>query len=252
MFKPLQALVTAVLFVSAFPVGASEHKPVIGGTLIFGRGGDSVGLDPAHEEDGESFKVCENIYDTLVQYQDESTEVEPALAESWESSEDALTWTFHLRKGVEFHDGTDFNADAVLFSLNRQHDPNHPFHNVGGTPIYWSYTGLADIVEKIVALDNYTVQITLNQPYAPFIATLAMGPFAIVSPSAVKKWGEDYTNHPVGTGAFKFVRWDRGDKVVLEVNKDYWAGAPIWTASFSGPFRTTPCGSSNCRTAASM
>ena len=174
----------------------------------------------------ESFKVCENIYDTLVQYQDESTEVEPALAESWKSSDDGLTWTFHLRVGVKFHDGTTFNADAVLFSLNRQHDPSHPFHKVGGTPIYWSDTGLADIVEKIVALDDYTVQIVLNHPYAPFIATLAMGPFAIVSPSAVKKWGEDFTNHPVGTGAFKFVRWDRGDKVVLEVNTDYWGGRP--------------------------
>ena len=199
MYRRLQALITAVLLVSAYPVDAAENAPVIGGTLIFGRGGDSVGLDPAHEEDGESFKVCENVYDTLVQYQDESTEVEPALAASWESSDDGLRWTFHLRVGVKFHDGTAFNADAVLFSLNRQHDPSHPFHKVGGTSIYWSDTGLADTVDKIVALDDYTVQIVLNHPYAPFIATLAMGPFAIVSPSAVKKWREDYTNHPVGT-----------------------------------------------------
>ena len=226
MSKRLQALITLILLVSVYVADGFASTPVIGGTLIFGRGGDSVGLDPAHEEDGESFKVCENIYDTLVQYRDESTEVEPALAESWESSDDGLTWTFHLRLGVKFHDGTDFNADAVLFSLNRQHDPNHPFHRVGGTPIYWTYTGLADLVEKIVALDDYTIQIVLNQPYAPFIATLAMGPFSIVSPTAVKKWGEDYTNHPVGTGAFKFVRWDRGDKVVLEVNEDYWGGRP--------------------------
>ena len=90
--------------------------------FIFGRGGDSVGLDPAHEEDGESFKVCENIYDTLVQYQDDSTEIEPALAKSWEITADGLTWTFHLRRDVDFHDGTPFNADSVLFSLNRQHD----------------------------------------------------------------------------------------------------------------------------------
>ena len=85
-----------------------------GGTLIFGRGGDSVGLDPALEEDGESFKVCDNIYDTLVEYKDGSTEIEPSLATSWESSEDGLTWTFHLRQGVTFHDGTPFNAEAVL------------------------------------------------------------------------------------------------------------------------------------------
>ena len=199
---------------------------VIGGTLIFGRGGDSVGLDPAQEEDGESFKVCENIYDRLVQYKDESTEIEPALAESWESSEDGLTWQFNLRREVKFHDGTPFNADAVLFSLNRQHDPNHPFHNVGGSYTYWSYTGLAEIVEEITAPDAYTVRITLKRPYAPFIYTIAMTPFSIVSPTALQKWGVDFKNHPVGTGPFKFVRWDREDKVVLEVNTDYWEGRP--------------------------
>ena len=201
MKERLQALITLVLLVSVYPMNSLANNPVIGGTLIFGRGGDSVGLDPAHEEDGESFKVCENIYDTLVQYRDESAEVEPALAESWESSDDGLTWTFHLRRGVKFHDGTPFNADAALFSLNRQHNPNHPFHKVGGTPIYWSDTGLANIVDKIVALDDYTVQITLNHPYAPFIATLAMGPFAIVSPGAVKKWGRGLHKSPCRHGS---------------------------------------------------
>ena len=205
---------------------ADDVSPIVGGTLIFGRGGDSVGLDAAHEEDGESFKVCENIYDTLIQYKDESTEVEPALAELWESSEDGLRWTFYLRRGVKFHDGTPFNADAVLFSLNRQHETDHPFHNVGGPYIYWSATGLGKTVDKIVALDAYTVEITLKRPYAPFVYTIAMTPFAIVSPTAVRKWGDDFTNHPVGTGPFIFERWDRGDKVVLKVNKDYWGGRP--------------------------
>ena len=111
-----------VLLASAF----ADSHPQRGGTLIFGRGGDSVGLDPALEEDGESFKVCDNIYDTLVEYKDGSTELEPGLATRWESSEDGLTWTFHLRQGVTFHDGTPFNAEAVLFSLNRQHDETHP------------------------------------------------------------------------------------------------------------------------------
>ena len=117
----------------------------IGNTLIFGRGGDSVGLDPAHEEDGESFKVCENIYDTLVQYAEDSTDIQPALAESWETSTDGLVWRFHLRSGIKFHDDTDFNADAVLFSLNRQHQSQHPFHRVGGPYIYWTDSGLAEV-----------------------------------------------------------------------------------------------------------
>lgn len=208
-------------------VYADSHG--IGGTLIFGRGGDSVGLDPAFEEDGESFKVCDNIYDTLVQYKDGSTEIEPGLATRWESSADGLTWTFYLRKGVKFHDGTPFNAEAVLFSLNRQHEKSHTFHDVGGSYIYWVATGLADIVNKINAIDDFTIQITLKTAYAPFIYTIAITPFAIVSPTAVKKYEKQedtFSNNPVGTGPFKFVRWDRGDKIVLEANKDYWGGRP--------------------------
>ena len=97
---------------------------------MLGRGGDSVGLDPGHEIDGESYKVCDNLYDTLVQYKLGTTEVEPGLAEKWEVSKDGRAYTFHLRKGVKFHDGTPFNADAVLFSFDRQRDPAHPFHGV--------------------------------------------------------------------------------------------------------------------------
>ena len=213
------------LIVGFAPVFADSHAKR-GGTLIFGRGGDSVGLDPAHEEDGESFKVCDNIYDTLIQYKDESTDIEPALATSWESSEDGLIWTFNLRRGVTFHDGTPFNAEAVLFSLNRQHDETHPFYKVGGSYIYWVATGLSEIVDKIIAVDDFTVQIHLKTAYAPFIYTIAITPFSIISPTALQKWGEDFTNNPVGTGPFKFVRWDRNDKVVLEANDDYWGGRP--------------------------
>lgn len=207
------------------PVFADSHATQ-GGTLIFGRGGDSIGLDPGHEIDGESFKVCENIYDTLIQYKDNSTELEPALATSWSSSEDGLTWTFHLREDVVFHDGTAFNAEAVLFSLNRQHEETHPFHKVGGVYNYWIDTGLAEIVDTITAIDAFTVQIRLKTVYAPFVPTLAIPAFSIVSPAAAKRWGEDFTNHPVGTGPFKFVRWDRNDKIVLEANADYWGGRP--------------------------
>jgi len=217
--------IMALLF--TFPVlHADSDSHSKGGTFIFGRGGDSVGLDPALEEDGESFKVCDNIYDTLVHYKDGSTDIGPGLATSWESSDDGLTWTFHLRKGVSFHDGTPFNAEAVLFSLNRQHVKSHPFHDVSGSYVYWVATGLAEIVDTISAIDEFTIQIKLNTAYAPFIYTIAITPFSIVSPTAVRKSGDKYSSNPVGTGAFKFVRWDRKDKIVLEANENYWGGRP--------------------------
>ncbi|MBS14807.1 MAG: ABC transporter substrate-binding protein [Gemmatimonadetes bacterium] len=195
-------------------------------TLVFGRGGDSVGLDPALETDGESFKVADNIYDTLVRFADESTSLEPSLAESWTVSEDRLTWTFKLRSGVTFHDGTAFNADAVVFSLGRQFKADHPFHKVEGAYQYWNSMSMSEIVKDVRAVDDLTVEIELFRPNAPFLSNLAMNFSAIVSPTAVQKHGDDYARNPVGTGPFKFAEWVKDDRVVLVRNPDYWDGAP--------------------------
>ena len=195
-----------------------------GGTLIYGRGGDSVKLDPVNVTDGESMKVTMQIFDTLVDYEPGNTKVIPSLAKSWEISEDGLTWTFNLEEGVKFHDGTDFNADAVVFNLERWMNEDHPYHH--GEFVYWGYMfgGFPGIVDKVEAVDDYTVKFTLNTPSAPFLSNLAMAPFAISSPTAIKKYGEDYFKNPVGTGAFKLKEWRRGDRVVLERNEDYWKG----------------------------
>lgn len=205
---------------------ASSTVSQQGGTLVFGRGGDSVGLDPAHEDDGESFKVCDSLYEMLVQYKEESTEVEPGLAESWGTSVDGLEWTFQLRKGVKFHDGTLCDAEAVVFSLDRQRDPKYPYHNIGGAYLYWESMSMDDVIKGVTAVGQYTVKISLKRPYAPFLSAMAILPFAIVSPTAVKKWGADFGSHPVGTGPFKFVSWNRDDKIILEANPDYWNGKP--------------------------
>ena len=183
-----------------------------GGTLIFGRGGDSITLDPAQVLDGESAKVCDVLYDTLVQYRDDTTDIEPALAEAWDSSADGLTWTFHLRQGVRFHDGTPFDAGAVVFSLTRPNALSGNFYN--------------EFISQITALDAHTVQITLKTPYAPFISTLAGTEYPIVSPAAVEHFGEAFGSNPVGTGAFKFVQWDRNDKIILAAHEAHWAGKP--------------------------
>jgi peptide/nickel transport system substrate-binding protein len=190
--------------------------------LVFGRGGDSVGLDPALETDGESFKVCDNIYETLITFKAGSTELAPGLAQSWSASQDGLTWIFQLRQGVIFHDGTAFDAEAVVFSLARQFKPDHPFHKVEGAYQYWNSMSMSDIVKDVRAVDDFTVAIDLERPNAPFLSNLAMGFCGIVSPTAVKKWGPDFSRHPVGSGPFKFVEWIKDDRIVLEKHGHYW------------------------------
>jgi peptide/nickel transport system substrate-binding protein len=191
-------------------------------TVLVGRGADVLTLDPARVDDAESAEVTEQIYDHLVRYRRDSTEIEPALAVRWEVSGDGKSWTFHLRQGVEFHDGTPLDADAVVFSFDRQRDPNHPYHQPDFN--YWEST-FRNIL-RVEKIDPLTVRIQIERPYAPFLANLAMFPVSIVSPAAVKKWGRDFYKHPVGTGPFRFVEWLPGERVTLEKNPRYWDGAP--------------------------
>ncbi|HEV8481247.1 MAG TPA: ABC transporter substrate-binding protein [Candidatus Eisenbacteria bacterium] len=206
--------------------GRIASQPVSGGTLVWGRGSDAVGLDPAHETDGESYKVCDNIYENLVAYDSASTQVVPELATSWEISPDGKSYTFHLRQGVRFHDGSAFNAAAVVFSLDRQHTKTHPFHAVGGPYTYWDSMSMSDIIDHILAADDSTVVFHLKRPNAPFLANLAMNFAMIVSPTAVAKDRDDYFKHPVGTGPFRFVEWVKDDRIVLERNPEYWGQKP--------------------------
>lgn len=195
-------------------------------TLVFVRGSDSVGLDPALETDGESFKVCDNIYETLVTYDKETTRVVPQLAHSWDVADDRLTWTFHLRTDVLFHDGTPFNARAMLFSLGRQFFPDHPHHQVEGAYKYWKDMGMDEIVADMTAPDDSTFVIQLRRANAPFLSNLAMNFCAAVSPAAVNKYGRDFFKNPVGTGPFRFVEWRKDERIVLERNEAHWDDPP--------------------------
>lgn len=135
--KLILLLVLALALTTALAAcgDSSSTSGDVSDTLIFGRGGDSVSLDPSNVTDGESIKVTQNIFEGLLAYEEESTEVVPALATEWTFDEANLVWTFTLREGVKFHDGTDFNADAVVFNFNRWMDKDHEFH-IGDFPYY--------------------------------------------------------------------------------------------------------------------
>ncbi|HEX9868016.1 MAG TPA: ABC transporter substrate-binding protein [Candidatus Tectomicrobia bacterium] len=198
------------------------QAPVKGGTFVFGRGADSVGLDPAVVTDGESFRVTRNIYESLLEYTRDSPEVVPGLAEYWVTSPNGLEWKFELRRNVTFHDGTPCNAEAVVFNFERWMFEHHPYHK--GVFEYWKsmFGGFPGFVQSVRAVDEFTVEFVLEKPMAPFLANLAMPMFGIASPTAIKKHGDDYFKNPVGTGSFRFREWRKDDRVVLERNPDYW------------------------------
>ena len=209
-------LLTVILGIGATPMPAAAQPA---GTLVVGLVAEPVNLDPAQVTDLNSNRVGRRIAETLVTFPDESTQVVPGLAESWTVSRDGLRYTFKLRKGVSFHDGTPLDAEAVKFSIERQIMPGHPFNKLGKYPFANYFFGNVKAVEVV---DPLTVEFALKEPRASFVTILTAGAASIVSPTAVKKFGADYALTPVGTGPFKYVSWDRGQRVVLEKNPGYW------------------------------
>lgn len=216
---------------------AFAATPQVGGTLVFGRSGDSTTMDPSHATDGESFYAASAVYDNLVQFKYGSTEIEPGLATSWEISDNGLEYKFNLRKGVYFSKTkffkkhSEFTSADVVFSLKRQFDKTNPFNKVGGAFKYWSAMDMSNIVKDVIALDKYTVKIVLKKREAPFIANLAMEFSMILSNDYAqdllkKDKTKDLNRKPVGTGPFIFVKWVKDDKIIYTANKNYWNGRP--------------------------
>jgi peptide/nickel transport system substrate-binding protein len=222
MHRPLAWTVSIVALVPLVGCGGYQAGPAAGGSsLIYARGGDSHSLDPIADDSGESIKVVVNLFDTLVAYAEDTADLVPGVAESWETSEDGRTWTFHLRPGIRFHDGTPLDADAVAFSLRRMIDDDNPWV-FGARPYEQSY----QMIESVEPLDSHTVRFQLAHPSAVFLANLAMFPASIVSPTAVKERGEAFARNPVGSGPFRFTLWEPDQRIVLRANFDYWDGPP--------------------------
>ncbi len=202
--------------VSATVDGAqSTPVPVTGGTLAYAVGTDVDSLDPPNQLTMPSETVDRLIYDGLVAFSP-TIEIIPGLAEKWDVSSDGLMYTFNLRPNLKFHDGTSCDADAVKYCYDRMLGPEQPKKkdlHVG-------------IVATTKVVDPTTFQIVLLKPFASYINNVAHIASAIYSPTAHKKYRNDLTLHPTGTGPFKFTEWQKGDHITLERWDESWRGKP--------------------------
>ncbi len=226
-------LLTAALLTTASAFSGASAA----GTLVVAGNGEPVSLESANITDGISINVQRQIYDYLVDFKDGTTDVIPGLATSWSANPDATSWTFKLRKGVKFHDGTPFNADAVVFNLNRWWDKadKYGFRDQGRNyeivgQLLGGFKGdKTSVIKAITKVDDSTVRIDLNKSSSVLPDILAAGYFGIASPAAIKKDGAKYgtpAGSAVGTGPFIFQSWTTGDRVTLKANPTYWAGKP--------------------------
>jgi len=230
LFLFLLLLAAALVFVQPSRLHAQdvEHRAT---EAVYRRplGHDPKTLDPARVSDIYSLSVSQQIFDGLVQY-DSALTIVPALAEFWRASREGLVWTFTLRRGVKFHNGREVTAEDVVYSFARILDPRtrsgaaELFLNVRGAREFRE--GRAKSVSGLVALDRRTVQVTLDENVAPFVAIAAVGHAKIVPRDLVEAQGDAFGAQPIGTGPFKFVRWDRGKEITLESNAEYFDGAP--------------------------
>lgn len=220
-------LVVAVVLAGCKESGPAENKPSVTNTasnktLVVANEDDVNSLDPPAGIGTHTLRTLDNFYECLVR-QDNTGKIEPALATSWEASADGLQYTFKLRQNVKFQDGTSFNADAVKFTFDRALDPKNPFYyGPYGFPSFFQPN-----IKSVDVVDPYTVKFTLSKIDPTFIPNLLWSTFGIVSPDAVKKYGEEeFPFHGAGTGPFQVVHWDKGAKVVSKAFKDYWGGTP--------------------------
>ncbi|HET92145.1 MAG TPA: ABC transporter substrate-binding protein [Chloroflexi bacterium] len=204
-------LLSVVLIGCAGP--SSEERGVYGLTLA------PSGIDPHVNASSELGIPLTSVYDTLVYLDPETGEFVPGLAERWDISSDGLVHTFYLRRGVTFHDGTPFNAEAVRFNLARITSPDLASQKA---------RFMLGPYERVHVVDEYTVQIYLSEPFAPFLDTLSQVYLGMASPAAVEQWGDEYQLHQVGSGPFVFAEYVPGDHILLRRNPDYAWGPTVY------------------------
>ncbi|MCQ4922713.1 glutathione ABC transporter substrate-binding protein [Tissierella carlieri] len=211
--KKVLSLVIVTLILSLVLTACGGNKEIArknpADTLVVAQGADAKTLDPHASNDQPSSRVIKQIYNTLI-FANEDMELVPALAESW-TSIDELTWEFKLAQGVKFHNGEEFKASDVKFTFERMINSPSVAHIIGP-------------VSEVKVIDDYTVQIITSEPFAPLLSHLTHTASSILNEKAVTDAGADYGQKPVGTGPFKFVDWQSGDKIALERFDEYFQG----------------------------
>lgn len=210
-----------VLVISALGAGIGvQAAPRGGDTVVVGMEAEPPNLDPQQYSGVHSMRVIRRMFEGLTRQKDESTQVEPGLAESWTVSPDGLVYTFKVRSGIKFHDGTPLDANAVKFTFDRVLNKEHAAYKWGK----WSFVvGNTAMIKAVEVVDPTTVRFTLKFPHTPFLVRLADVSTSIVSPKAVMDLKEGFPNQPVGTGPFRFESWDRGNRIVLRRSEQYWS-----------------------------
>jgi peptide/nickel transport system substrate-binding protein len=250
-FVSMAAAVAACLLVAGAATAGYQPGSALGtqanDTLLYAGAADPTYLDPALVSDGESFRVSKQIFESLVDFKPGTTKLVPSLATKWAVSKDRKTWTFQLRGGVKFHDGTPFNSAAVCANFNRWYNFSGPFQDASATFYYQTiFQGFkknesADLGKPLYnscrAVAPLRAVIKLNKPNGPFLASLVLSAFAMQSPTAMNKYGANQGtirngvfyptgtyafSHPTGTGPYIFEKWTVGESVILKRNASHW------------------------------
>jgi len=222
----------------ATPTPAAASSADAGGTFRIALSADLTTLDPWNANDPNTLLVTRQIFETLVEYEPGGFKIVPKLAESWSVSADGRAWTFALRRGVMFHDGSVLDAAAVVLNLERARQVAHPLRGAAGPDRFRLYAALFDgfddasVIAKVEASDSRTVVVTTRMPFGPLLADLALPSFAIVSPKTMRDdpagWATPASRSVAGTGPFVYRTgaWQTGQQIALERNTAYWAKDP--------------------------
>ncbi|MFZ3581748.1 ABC transporter substrate-binding protein [Loktanella sp. DJP18] len=220
---------TALIAALSLPAAAQETldpNAKAGGNITVTYKDDVATLDPAIGYDWQNWSMIKSLFDGLMDYEPGTTTLRPGLAERYETSDDGMTFTFHLRPGVMFHNGREMVAEDVKYSLDRVTNPATQSPGAGFFGAIEGYDavagGTADSLSGVTVVDPQTVEIKLSRPDATFLHVMALNFASVVPSEAVDAANGDFGKQPVGTGAFKLGEWTIGQRLVFEKNADYW------------------------------